>query len=61
MRKISLFIAMSLDGYIADHEGRVDWLGGQGEEEGKDQGQGGGGFFHGENSFAVVFGRLLQR
>lgn len=34
MRKITLFIAMSLDGYIADRDGRVDWL--QGQEPGKD-------------------------
>lgn len=33
MRKIILFIAMSLDGCIADCEGKVDWLGGQGTEE----------------------------
>ena len=26
MKKISLFIAMSLDGYIADKYGKVDWL-----------------------------------
>ena len=32
MRKISLFIAMSLDGYIADNKGGVDWLKGQGND-----------------------------
>lgn len=32
MREISLFIAMSLDGYIADAGGGVDWLGGQGDD-----------------------------
>lgn len=32
MRKISLFIAMSLDGYIADRKGGVDWLKGQGND-----------------------------
>ena len=29
MRRTILFIAMSLDGYIADKFGQVDWLGGQ--------------------------------
>ena len=30
MRKIVLFIAMSLDGYIADRRGGIGWLNGQG-------------------------------
>ena len=29
MRKTILYIAMSLDGYIADENGCVDWLEGQ--------------------------------
>lgn len=29
MRKVVLFIAMSLDGYISDKDGKVDWLIGQ--------------------------------
>lgn len=34
MRTVTLYIAMSLDGYIADQEGRVDWL--MGQEPGQD-------------------------
>lgn len=33
MRKISLFIAMSLEGYIADSKGGVDWLTGQSDDD----------------------------
>lgn len=29
MKKVHVFIAMSLDGYVADCKGRVDWLQGQ--------------------------------
>lgn len=36
MRKAALYIAMSLDGYIADKYGKVDWLGGHGGEESAD-------------------------
>lgn len=32
VKKISLFIAMSLDGYIADSKGGVSWLTGQGDD-----------------------------
>ena len=32
MRKVILYIAMSLDGYIADKNGGVAWLSGQGAE-----------------------------
>lgn len=31
MRKVILYIAVSLDGYIADDKGSVDWIGGQDE------------------------------
>lgn len=34
MRKVRVFIAMSLDGYIADAKGGIAWL--QGEKEGED-------------------------
>lgn len=33
MRKIVLYIAMSIDGYIADIRGGVDWLRGDGSDE----------------------------
>ena len=33
MKKISLFITMSLDGYIADRNGGVNWLTGQGNDD----------------------------
>ena len=33
MRKIILYIAMSLDGYIADTDGGVAWLGGDGSDK----------------------------
>ncbi len=32
LRKAILFIAISLDGYIADKNGHVDWLNGQSDE-----------------------------
>lgn len=32
MRKVTLYIAMSLDGYIADKYGKVDWLDGHGND-----------------------------
>ena len=32
MRKVILYIAVSLDGYIADSRGGVDWISGDGSE-----------------------------
>lgn len=31
MRKVILYIAVSLDGYIADNKGAIDWINGQDE------------------------------
>ena len=39
-RKVILYIGVSLDGYIADEEGKVDWLGGQDEAYQGDYGYG---------------------
>lgn len=33
MRKVILYIAMGLDGYIADSDGKVDWLNGHSHDE----------------------------
>ena len=47
MRKVILYIAMSLDGYIADKDGGVDWLSGhdtEGESEGSYRGLCGGSY-----------------
>ena len=38
MRKVILYIAVSLDGYIADAWGGVDWLGGQSADYAGDYG-----------------------
>lgn len=36
MRKVVVFVAVSLDGFLADAEGKVDWI--RGEEEGTSDG-----------------------
>ena len=40
MRKVNLYIAASLDGFIATKEGKVDWLldPDQGDDQGRDYG-----------------------
>lgn len=52
MRKVVLFIAMSLDGYIADRDGNVDWL--RGQEPGGDDMAGYDGFI--KNVDTVIMG-----
>ena len=32
MREVVLYIAMSLDGFLADTQGGVDWIAGQGDD-----------------------------
>lgn len=57
MRKIVLFIAMSLDGYIADRDGKVDWLAGQ--DSSADDGDGYAAFI--QNVDTVVMGYNTYR
>ena len=57
MGKIVLYISTSLDGYIADTSGGVDWLGG--EEAGYQGDYGFGGFF--ETVGAVLMGGRTYR
>lgn len=52
MKNVTLFIAMSLDGYAADAEGGVDWL--QGQEPGRDDMSSYHGFIQGVDT--VVMG-----